>query len=151
MSSEREDLAEVLSAHRIVGVSGYGIESVMCACQYNGWTGGGKWHPADWHPRHVAKKLRAAGWRPPTERTDAEVRPGQVWADNDQRAVGRTVRIERIDGDHAIVTVLTAYRHATPGERARSVGKERRIRITRFRPNSTGYRLLEAPDKERAS
>lgn len=54
-------LEEVLRQHRIVGVSGYGIETVMCACQHDGWTGGGKWHPASWHPGHVAKKLRAAG------------------------------------------------------------------------------------------
>jgi hypothetical protein len=35
------------------------------------------------------------------------VRPGQVWAGNDPRAAGRTIRVERLDGDKAICRVLT--------------------------------------------
>ena len=71
-----------------------------------------------------------------------DVKQGQVWADNDWRSEGRTVRILRVEGTHAIVTVLTSRKSATPAERQRSVGAERRIRLDRFKPTSTGYRLL---------
>lgn len=72
-----------------------------------------------------------------------EIRPGQIWADNDWRAEGRTVRILRVEHTHAVVTVLTARLNAQPGERDRAVGAERRIRLDRFEPTSTGYRLIE--------
>ena len=45
--------------------------------------------------------------------TDTTVKPGQVWADNDKRAAGRTVRVERIEDGSAVCTILT-NRDATP-------------------------------------
>lgn len=53
------------------------------------------------------------------------VRAGQVWADNDKRSRGRRVNV---DEHHALVQSST--------------GTRTRIRLDRFRPNSTGYRLL---------
>jgi hypothetical protein len=60
----------------------------------------------------------------------SEVRPGQVWADNDWRAHGRTVLVLAVDETHATVQ--------SPSGR----GRKTRIRLDRFRPTSTGYRLV---------
>lgn len=58
-----------------------------------------------------------------------KVRPGQVWADNDKRASGRTMRVESVDSRYAMVVD--------------SRGRRSRILVERMRPTSTGYRLLE--------
>jgi len=72
-----------------------------------------------------------------------DVRPGQVWADNDKRSRGRTVKVlEVVDrgGDpHAIVQVLTVARGALPLDPRKP--RITRIAVRRFVPNSTGYRL----------
>ena len=68
---------------------------------------------------------------------------GQVWEDNDRRSKGRTVRVLRVETGHAVVTVLTARRNAPESERQRAIGAERRIRLDRFKPTSTGYRMIE--------
>ena len=68
------------------------------------------------------------------------VRPGQVWADNDKRSAGRQVRIVEVDATHALVELHIPRGigddHAKPGRRTR-------IRLDRFRPTTTGYRLVE--------
>ncbi len=58
------------------------------------------------------------------------VRVGQVWEDNDWRGYGRKVRVLAIDGRHAIV-----------GAGVNGDGRRARIRLDRFRPTSTGYKL----------
>jgi hypothetical protein len=78
-----------------------------------------------------------------------EVKVGQVWADNDSRAQGRTLRVEAIDGDKAVCIVLTNYAEVqesldlgkTNLRDAR--GKKVRIKLSRMRPTSTGYRLVK--------
>ena len=74
------------------------------------------------------------------------VEPGQSWADCDKRAAGRVLRVDRIEGEHAICTV-TADRPpdegAPPGWT--NVGATRRIALRRFKPGSTGYRLVPSP------
>ena len=77
-----------------------------------------------------------------------EVKRGQVWKDCDWRSNGRSFRILRVEEQYAIVTVLTARKSAPESERQRAVGAERRIRLSRFRPNSTGYRLVSEPEGE---
>ncbi|MEV7599886.1 hypothetical protein AB0O91_21130 [Kitasatospora sp. NPDC089797] len=71
--------------------------------------------------------------------TDRTVLPGQVWADNDKRGYGRQVRVIELDGTHAVVELhvprSAGHLHAKPGRRTR-------IRLDRFRPTSTGYRLV---------
>lgn len=78
------------------------------------------------------------------------VRPGQVWQDNDKRAYGRKLRVVDVDATHATVELVDP-RHWQ--NRSRSIGdddprraqpgRQTRIRLDRFRPTSTGYRLIE--------
>jgi hypothetical protein len=86
-----------------------------------------------------------------------EVTVGQVWADNDERAAGRTVRVDRIDGGYAICMVLTNTNYAQrfldePSQNPwlRSTdrrGATTRIALKRFRPATNGYRLVtDAPN-----
>lgn len=67
-----------------------------------------------------------------------EVRAGQVWADNDSRTNQRTIRILDVSDTYAEALTLTDYR-------GRASTKITRIRLDRFRPNSTGYRLVSEP------
>lgn len=73
-----------------------------------------------------------------------DVRPGQVWADNDKRSVGRRVKVlEVLDrgGDpHAIVEVISPARGSLMDPKK---PRRTRIAVRRFVPNSTGYRLLK--------
>lgn len=77
-----------------------------------------------------------------------DVRPGQVWADADSRTTGRTLRVDRIEDTKAVCVVLTnsiatqheidrGNRHAQDCR-----GRLTRISLARFRPTSTGYRLI---------
>jgi hypothetical protein len=79
------------------------------------------------------------------------VKPGQVWADNDKRSKGRTLRVDRIDGTYAVCTILTNDRKVqaliddgglTWYRPVDKRGRSARIRLDRFRPTSTGYRLV---------
>lgn len=83
------------------------------------------------------------------------VRPGQIWADNDKRNEGRTLRVETIthvDGKPHTVrcTILTNTNEVQAsldavGQRIYSDarGKQTHIRLDRMRPTSTGYRLIQ--------
>jgi hypothetical protein len=74
-----------------------------------------------------------------------DVRLGQVWADNDKRSAGRHVKVvgftdyDRRIPRKAVVALCTA-----DGQVIRINGKDTRTRITitRFRPTSSGYRLV---------
>lgn len=78
------------------------------------------------------------------------VAAGQVWADNDKRGAGRTLRVERVEGMYAYCEVLTIAggipaKPPFPGAKTRLS----RIMIQRMVPNSSGYYLLhEAPSAE---
>ena len=81
------------------------------------------------------------------------VRPGQVWADNDVRSKGRTIRVVDVGPVTAICEIRTnsdAQQEYVDGVRSmvgyRPVdmrGKRTQIALRRFKPTSTGYRLLE--------
>lgn len=84
--------------------------------------------------------------QPPDQST---VRPGQIWADDDPRQHGRTIRVERIEhpgGGYpassriVLCTVLTLAGGRTP-----TWGRDRQVRIQvdRMRPGRTGYRLVQ--------
>jgi len=89
---------------------------------------------------------------------DTEVRPGQVWADNDPRVTGRTLRVERLEWSSrqnctiAVCTIVTNDDHTQrlldrPHEspwrnRYDRRGKTTEIAVRRMRPTSTGYRLI---------
>lgn len=71
------------------------------------------------------------------------VRVGQVWADNDRRAekVGREVKVVVLHramhpGCPEFAMVVTRFGTGPWGTR------QTRIRLNRFRPTSTGYRLV---------
>lgn len=66
------------------------------------------------------------------------VEAGQVWADNDKRTLGRTFRVVKVDETHASCIVLTPP-DDFPNQK---VGNTTRIRLSSFKPTSTGYVLL---------
>lgn len=86
-----------------------------------------------------------------------QVKAGQVWADNDPRAAGRTIRVLNLvpsrghgglnipDGApprYARCLVLTDRAKRYPRSRS-TVGRIIWIKLDRFRPTSSGYRLVE--------
>ncbi|WP_436759384.1 hypothetical protein [Streptosporangium sp. V21-05] len=74
------------------------------------------------------------------------VRPHQVWADNDPRSAGRKIRVLETDDTRA--TVVQVDIRGLVDSRTRQ--RRSRIRLDRFRPTSTGYRLLtDAPEAGR--
>lgn len=82
--------------------------------------------------------------------TELHVRPGQIWADNDARNAGRTLRVDRIEMHtfsagalegkvpYAVCTVLTQADNYPQGR----IGHQVTIMVSRMRPTSTGYRLV---------
>lgn len=87
-----------------------------------------------------------------------DVRIDDIWQDNDPRqetGKERRLRVVRVPGAHAVATA------ADPGElpvecmvvrgRPAAVGRFTAIRLRRFRPTSTGYRLVERDGVEVAS
>lgn len=75
---------------------------------------------------------------------EVEVRVGQVWADNDKRSEGRRLRVDEVSSTHATVTPVDVHGQPTPSVlRARRT----RIRLDRFKPTATGYRLVEEADR----
>lgn len=87
---------------------------------------------------------------------EVDVRSGQVWADTDPRMEGRTIRVDEIDGPHAICTILTnpldvqglldddtpGTRQYTPRDRR---GRKTKIRLDRFDGSNRGYTLAGEP------
>jgi hypothetical protein len=61
--------------------------------------------------------------------TRIPVRVGQVWKDTDPRIKARELVVEQIDQTHATMRVVGTNRRP-------------RIRLDRFRPNSTGYKCV---------
>lgn len=70
-----------------------------------------------------------------------EVAVGQVWADNDWRQAGREVQVESINEGYAIVRVIR-HPKAPSAVMAANDGHRTRIRLDRFRPTSTGFKLV---------
>ncbi|MBM0274114.1 DUF6354 family protein [Micromonospora tarensis] len=73
------------------------------------------------------------------------VEPGQVWADNDRRSAGRKVRVVEVGATHATVELVDQRGRPARGHEAQQQaepGRRTRIRLDRFRPTSTGYRLV---------
>lgn len=82
------------------------------------------------------------------------VQVGQVWEDCDPRAKGRLVLVLRLPAmdvpnpgeGKVMVEVLRSRDKAGGPEDARTRGRRRSIKLRRFRPISTGYRLVEDPE-----
>jgi hypothetical protein len=81
--------------------------------------------------------------------TQQAVRPFQTWADNDKRVKGREIRVDFVDEYYAYCTITA---EAPQGEKTHgrfkrpegwtNVGKTTRIALHRFKPTSSGYRLI---------
>lgn len=88
--------------------------------------------------------------------SDLPVKPGQIWADNDLRSKGRTLEVisvyqSRIADSVAVCKILTNEEETqrlidnpqgsyAPKDRR---GKTTTIKVRRFKPTSTGYRLIQ--------
>jgi thioredoxin reductase len=68
-----------------------------------------------------------------------EVKVGQVWADNDPRSAGRTIKVISVGTNTVRCEVLTV----ATGSSTRRLGSTTMISRDRFRPTSNGYRLIE--------
>lgn len=77
-----------------------------------------------------------------------DVKPGQLWYDNDPRAAGRVLRVDTIrESSRGAVADCTIV--ADPKDCARSrIGCTTTIAVRRFRPTSTGYRIVPESDKK---
>ncbi len=64
-------------------------------------------------------------------RTPIEVKVGQVWEDCDKRMAGRKLVVEKVQGNYA----HCYNQHWT--------SMKTRIRLDRFKPTSTGFRLAK--------
>ncbi len=76
---------------------------------------------------------------------EPDVRVGDVWADNDRRQDGRTLKVVHVEDGKARLQVVTnrnAWRPGDPWNQDR-VGKYVTVSVARMRPTSTGYRLIE--------
>lgn len=101
----------------------------------------------------MIRKPRRRRWLGDTM-TEITVRPGQIWADNDPRSAGRTVRVERVEDGKAVCKILT-NRDATQYLVDRGTawvtdmrGRTTRISVRRFKPTNTGYRLIREAEQE---
>lgn len=74
--------------------------------------------------------------------SDVEVRAGQVWADCDWRNEGRTLRVDALEGEKAVCTVLTV-KDGFPAASGQFKARQVKILLRRFKPTSTGYRLVQ--------
>lgn len=67
-----------------------------------------------------------------------EVKIGQIWLDCDKRMQNRKLRVERIENGYAFCRHWSNFGGVS--------GRETRIRLDRFRKNSTGFLLVtDAP------
>lgn len=73
-----------------------------------------------------------------TNKHGTEIRAGQIWADNDSRSEGRTLRVCAIELGCAICEVVTEI----GGKKPARLGRKVRIKLDRLHPTSTGYRLV---------
>jgi hypothetical protein len=80
-----------------------------------------------------------------------EVRVGQTWVDNDKRS--KRTRYVRVTGfeehtdpftHHTVRRAICEAWYDEVGSTSRTV----RIKVDRFKPTSTGYRLVSEPDGE---
>lgn len=60
--------------------------------------------------------------------SNVEVSAGQVWADKDPRAAGRTIEVMRVDLKYAFVRMNTRARNVSQG----AIGRKSRILLSRF-------------------
>ena len=72
------------------------------------------------------------------------VQVGQIWADNDPRHKGRMIQVKKIEPPLAICKILT-NRNDWDKEAWKTksmVGREVKIKLRRFKPTASGYKLM---------
>lgn len=69
-----------------------------------------------------------------------EIRPGQLWADNDPRSRGRVIQVTRHDllGEVHVVTVRNSRTAIND-----NIGRRTKINAARFVPTTKGYVLIQ--------
>lgn len=113
------------------------------------------WTDPDTRSPEEKRKHEAIARQVEKERVVAlAVKEGQVWADNDPRAKGRTMEVKRIEPPNAICVILTnrdgwdKEKNYTPKS---MVGREIKIKLRRFRPIQSGYKLIKDVSEAQAS
>lgn len=71
-----------------------------------------------------------------------DVKVGQVWQSCDWRDALLYKRVVDIDGDKAVVEQVHEHRDGFTNWFGTHIGRRTRIRLDRFKPGSTGYRLV---------
>lgn len=79
----------------------------------------------------------------PAQAEAPEVAKDQVWADNDPRSKGRTLKVLAVTDSKAVCEVLTDADNTKRSQ----VGQVTRISLHRFKPTASGYRLVKKPRK----
>ena len=75
-----------------------------------------------------------------TGMSTVEVKVGQIWADNDPRSRGRTIKVISIAGEKAVVECVSVARNVG----LHNVGRKTVVSLKRFNPNrQTGYTLVQ--------
>lgn len=100
----------------------------------------------DWDLTHATPDSAGHERTPADTRPDTpDIRAGQVWQDCDPRAHNRQIRIVTIDSDHAVAELITPRQVTTLAGQAITArpGRRTRIRLDRFQPTKTGYRLVQ--------
>lgn len=75
-----------------------------------------------------------------------EVKVGQIWVDNDKRAAGRQLKILTVDKAPPGKQLSSGYATAEVISDRRAglrTNRQTCILLSRFKPNSTGYRLVK--------
>ncbi|MCC3333552.1 hypothetical protein [Nocardia abscessus] len=75
-----------------------------------------------------------------TNKHGTEIRVGQVWADNDPRSEGRTLKVVAIEMGFVRRAVCEPVTEI--GGKPAKPGRTVRIKVDRMWPTSTGYRLV---------
>lgn len=87
----------------------------------------------------ASKKTATATAEPPA----IPVEVGQVWADNDPRSEGRTVKVIAVTATKATCEVLTDGANTKRSQ----VGRITRIGLHRFKDTASGYKCVKKPRK----
>lgn len=72
-----------------------------------------------------------------------EVKVGQVWEDTDKRSKGRRIKVFEVKDGYAFCQGVSGRDPSVNNGFVAKAAKKVRIRLDRFRPGSTGYKLSE--------
>lgn len=76
-----------------------------------------------------------------TEATSVEIRAGQIWESTDRRTPGRQVKVTYVG---IVAADVEAHAPATNDNGSFRAGRRTKIRLSRFRAGSTGWKLVQS-------